>query len=639
MQHHPQIEFQRRERAVSHRMLLVACGLILGFTGISVRLWWVQVKQHEPLEAEAADLRHVRRDLPAQRGSVWDRNGSLLAQDLTLHDIYADTHHLADINVVRSRYAKLCGLNLKTLKLQRTDEEIVNGYRRIVAETLACRMGCDPNELLAMMTPEPGEPAEPIFLKDLNVEEAAAWRAFFDQNAITGVYTRKRIERFRPADDRMIHLLGLVTKEQLDKEGRLLPRKGAEGVEQLMDRTLSGTAGYEDVEMDATRARELPGYAGQVRPPVHGQHIVLTVDMPMQQMLEKTLLEAYRTHSPKKVVAVIVEPSSGSILAMASEPREQVNKLNETERRNMAVTDTYEPGSVMKILTITAAIESGACSLNTQFNCHGGEYREASTKVWLKDHGSYGSLSVKDILAHSSNIGAYMVAKATGRQAFYDGIKRFGLGEVTALGLPREQKGKIRPVEEWTSSSLSRLAMGYEVSATPLQMTMAVASIANGGKLMQPRLVERVLSADRSVCQTIDPVMVRQVCSPGTAAKVTEAMEFVVTNGTGKSGAIEGIRVAGKTGTAQLIDRATGKYSKVHRAVSFAGFAPVERPRLACLVLLEDPHAENTEDIYGGKISAPIFADIVKKALDIMAVAPERDLRLTLVPDPQGGGQ
>jgi cell division protein FtsI/penicillin-binding protein 2 len=359
----------------------------------------------------------------------------------------------------------------------------------------------------------------------------------------------------------------------------------------------------------------------------------------MQQMLEKTLLEAYRTHSPKKVVAVIVEPSSGSILAMASEPREQVNKLNETERRNMAVTDIYEPGSVMKILTITAAIESGACSLNTQFNCHGGEYREASTKVWLKDHGSYGSLSVKDILAHSSNIGAYMVAKATGRQAFYDGIKRFGLGEVTALGLPREQKGKIRPVEEWTSSSLSRLAMGYEVSATPLQMTMAVASIANGGKLMQPRLVERVLSADRSVCQTIDPVMVRQVCSPGTAAKVTEAMEFVVTNGTGKSGAIEGIRVAGKTGTAQLIDRATGKYSKVHRAVSFAGFAPVERPRLACLVLLEDPHAENTEDIYGGKISAPIFADIVKKALDIMAVAPERDLRLTLVPDPQGGGQ
>lgn len=639
MQHHPQIEFQRRERAVSHRMLLVACGLILGFTGISVRLWWVQIKQHEALESDAADLRHVRKDLPAQRGCVWDRNGSLLAQDLTLHDIYADTHHLADINVVRSRYAKLCGLSLKALKRQRTDEQIVDAYRRIVAETLASRMDCAADDLLAMMTPEPGEPAEPIFLKDLNVEEAAAWRAFFDQNAITGVYTRKRIERFRPADDRMIHLLGLVTKEQLDKQGRLLPRKGAEGVEQLMDGILSGTAGYEDVEMDATRSRELPGYAGQVRPPVHGQHIVLTVDMPMQQMLEKTLLEAYQKHSPRKVVAVIVEPSSGSILAMASEPREQVNKLNETERRNMAVTDTYEPGSVMKILTVTAALESGACSLGTHFNCHGGEYKEASTDVWLKDHGSYGSLSVKDILAHSSNIGAYMVAKATGRQPFYDCIKRFGLGEVTALGLPREASGKIRPVDKWTSSSLSRLAMGYEVSATPLQMTMAVASIANGGKLMQPRLVDRILSSDRAECQTIEPIMVREVCSPGTAAKVTEAMEFVVTDGTGKSGAIEGVRVAGKTGTAQLIDRATGKYSKVHRAVSFAGFAPVEQPRLACLVLLEDPHAENTEDIYGGKISAPIFADIVKKALDIMAVAPERDLRLTLVPDPQGGGQ
>jgi cell division protein FtsI/penicillin-binding protein 2 len=636
---HPQIEFQRRERAVSHRMLLLACALILGFTGISVRLWWVQVKQNDTLEAEAADLRHVRKDLPAERGCIWDRNGTLLVQDLTFHDIYADTNHLSDANVVRAKYAKLCGISVKALKLSRTDEQIVDGYRRLVAETLSARLECDAAELLDMLTEDKGKPVEPILIKDLNVEEAAAWQAFLDQNHITGVYKRKRIERFRPADERMIHLLGLVTKEQIDKQGNTLPRKGAEGVEQLMNSTLAGTSGFEDVEMDATRSRELPGYAGAVQPPQHGQHLVLTVDMPIQLMLEKTLLDAYEQFHPRKIVTVLVEPSTGSIVAMASEPREQINKKGETERRNMALTDTYEPGSVMKIITLTSAIDSGAVSLNTHFNCHDGNYQESGTGVWLQDHGSYGSLSVKEILAHSSNIGAYMVAKSMGKQTFYDYMKRFGLGDVTALGMPREAGGKIRPVDKWTGTSMSRLAMGYEVAATPLQMTMAVAAVANQGKLMQPRLVDRVLSSNRSECKTVAPVVVREVCKPATAARMTEAMEYVVTDGTGKPAQVEGVRVAGKTGTAQLIDRATGKYSKVHRAVSFAGFAPVEQPRLACLVLMEDPHAQNTEDIYGGKLSAPIFADIIKKSLDLMAVAPERDLRLTLVPETEGGHQ
>lgn len=619
-------------------MMLFACALIFGFTGISVRLWWVQVKHQEQLEDEAADLRHVRKDLPAQRGCIWDRNGTLLVQDLTFHDIYADTNHLADPNVVRTKYAKLCGLSVKALKLRRTDEEIVEAYRRLVAEALSARIGCDHAELLDMLTAEKGKPVEPILVKDLNVEEAAAWRSFFEQNHITGVYTRKRIERFRPADDRMIHLLGQVTREQIDKKGNVLPRRGAEGVEELMNHVLGGTPGFEDVEMDATRSRELPGYAGAVQPPQHGQHLVLTVDMPIQLMLEKVVLDAYEQFHPRKIVSVLVEPMSGSIVAMASEPRAQTNKKGDTERRNMALTDSYEPGSVMKIITLSSAIDSGAVTLNTHFNCHDGNYQESGTGVWLQDHGHYGNISVKEILAHSSNIGAYMVAKSMGRQIFYDYMKRFGLGDRTALGMPREAAGKLREVEKWTATSVSRLAMGYEVAVTPLQMTMAVATIANGGKLMQPRIVDRVLSADRSECKTLEPVVVRQVCKPSTAARMTEAMEYVVSDGTGKPAQIPGLRVAGKTGTAQLFDHATRKYSKVHRAVSFAGFAPVENPRLACLVLMEDPHAENTEDIYGGKLSAPIFADIIQKALDLMAVAPERDLRLTLVPEITPGG-
>jgi cell division protein FtsI/penicillin-binding protein 2 len=194
-------------------------------------------------------------------------------------------------------------------------------------------------------------------------------------------------------------------------------------------------------------------------------------------------------------------------------------------------------------------------------------------------------------------------------------------------------------LDKWTGVSMSRLAMGYEVSVTPLQMVMAVSAVANQGKLMQPRLIDRVLSADRSTSTKVAPSVIREVCTPRTAAQMVEALENVVTLGTGKPAIIEGMRVAGKTGTAQLFDHRTGQYSKVHRAVSFAGFAPAEKPRLACLVLMEDPHAENTEDIYGGTLCAPIFKEIIERAFQIMAVAPERDLRLTLVPDPEGGGQ
>jgi len=637
MSQHPQIELQRRERAVSSRMLWMACILILGFTGISVRLWWVQVRMHEQLEAKATDLRHVRKDLQAHRGCIWDRNGTLLAQDLTLHDLHADTNHLDDPNVVRAKYAKLCGLSIKALKRLKTDEQIVADYRRLVAESLAARLECDAGELLTMLMP--GNVVEPILLKDLNIEEASAWQSYLEQNSITGIYTRKRIERLRPAGDRMIHLLGLVSKDHYDKAGDFHPGKGVEGIEQLMEQTLAGTDGFEDVEMDASRSRELPGYAGLVQPPVHGQHLVLTVDMPLQQMLENTLREAYDHYSPRKIVSLLVEPSTGSILAMASEPREQINKNGETERRNMAVVDQYEPGSVMKIITLATAIDCGAVSLGSRFNCHGGDYTEPANDVHLTDHGSYGMLTVGEILQHSSNIGAYMVAKAMGKDRFYEGMKRFGLGEPTALGLPREASGKLRPLDKWTGVSMSRLAMGYEVSVTPLQMVMAVSAVANQGKLMQPRLIDRVLSADRSTSTKVVPSVVREVCTPRTAAQMVEALENVVTLGTGKPAIIEGMRVAGKTGTAQLFDHRTGQYSKVHRAVSFAGFAPAEKPRLACLVLMEDPHADNTEDIYGGTLCAPIFKEIIERAFQIMAVAPERDLRLTLVPDPEGGGQ
>lgn len=636
MQRHPQIEFQRRERAVSHRMLLIACALICGFTGISVRLWWLQVRMQQPLAAEAAALRLDKKDLPALRGSIWDRNGSLLAQDLTLHDIYADKNHLEDAKVVRPKLAQLRGVTSSQLKKQMTDAEVVNAYRKVVAATLAPRLHLEEDELLAVLNT--GGLAAPILLKDLATEEAAEWKKFLTQNLITGVYDRSRAERFRPAEERLIHVLGLVSKDQIDKDGKHQARRGVEGIEQLMDSTLRGTSGFEYIERDATGKRELPGFAGQVQPPIHGQHIVLTIDMHLQQMLEECLKRAYDQYAPMtKVTSVLVEPATGSILAMASEPREQVNKDGGVERRNMVVTDVYEPGSTMKIITLSAALDEGVVSIDRKFDCHMGEYRESGGKVVVRDDESLGTLSVKDILVHSSNIGAYKVAKQLGDERFYEYMKRFGLGTRTGLGLPRESAGILRTPDKWSGLSMSRLAMGYEISATPLQMVMAVAAIANKGKLMQPRLVEKVMSADRKVIHSLEPIVVRQAVNARVAALMTDALETVVKDGTGKKAAIEGVRVAGKTGTAQRYDPILKKYQSSRRVVSFAGFAPVEQPKIACLVVLDDPKTEVHTDLYGGKLAAPLFAEIVKNALEQMAAAPARRPQLTLAQDQEEG--
>jgi cell division protein FtsI/penicillin-binding protein 2 len=262
--------------------------------------------------------------------------------------------------------------------------------------------------------------------------------------------------------------------------------------------------------------------------------------------------------------------------------------------------------------------------------------------VWVRDDESNGTLSVKNILAHSSNIGAYKVAKRLGAERFHEYIQRFGLGS-RALGLPREAAGIVRPLEKWNGgTSLSRIAMGYEVSVTPLQMAMVVSSIANRGALMKPRLVDRLVSYDKKEVEVLPPVIVRQACSAATARKIADSLEAAVVEGTGKQAAIEGLRVAGKTGTAQRYDpeaKGKDKYPDGHFVVSFAGFAPVENPRIACVIVIDDPKSSEKGQLYGGKLAAPVFAKVVGRAFELMAIAPERPTAVTLNQDSTGGAQ
>lgn len=636
MQAHPKLESQRRERAVCNRMIMLSMCMILGFTGISVRLWWLQVRKADELAEKAAKLRLDKVPTPSLRGSIFDRNGELLVQDRTETEFYVDKKHLEDVNFVRPRLASLQKVSQTTLKKTMTDDQIIDTYRTHIIAKLAPRLQMPEEDLLKVL--QPGGIKSPVISgpKPLLTEETYDFQKFIAENKVGCVYPKPEAVRFRPASERLIHVLGYVSKKQLDKDRNELPRKGVEGIEQRMNDILSGVDGWEYIERDAKR-REMPGFAGAVQPPQHGHHIVLTIDMHAQLMLENELAEAYKEHSPNKIMAVLVEPSTGSILAMASEPRAQINKKGETEHRNMALTDVYEPGSTMKIITLTGGIDTGAVTLNTEFFCHNGFYHE-SNEVEVRDDESLGTLTVKGILTHSSNIGAYQVAKRLGSERFHDYITRFGFGERTALNMPREAKGKVYPLKDWRGSSLSRIAMGYKISVTPLQMAMAVSAIANKGKLMQPRLVDRVWSYDRSETEIVPPVEVRQVCSPATARAMTEALENVVIEGTGKKAQIEGVRVAGKTGTAQRCNPDNGRYQHGHYVVSFVGFAPVESPKVAAVIIIDDPKSENKSDLYGGKLAAPLFARVMKNALDLLNTTPVASAPSAPNP-PQGGHQ
>ena len=610
------------DRGLCRRMIIVGAMFVAGFACVTGKLYWLHRIKAQEFAKEAENLRHVETNIPALRGSILDRDGELLAQDRTLHEVYADKKHLYDAKVILAPLALTLGITKADLARKMSEQEMVETYVRYVSDTLAAKAGMTPDELWKVL--QPGGLAAPLLAKKLEKEDAKSWEDLLKTSNIKGVRLRSYTKRFLPAGDRVVNIVGLVNVQQ----------NGVEGVEELMNVTLEGLDGYEEMEMDALRQRVLPGGVNKREEPKHGSHVVLTLDMDLQQYLEDVMLREHEKYKTQKAQAIIIDPSTGSILAMAGVPKFQpLPDGKNVERRNLIVTDIFEPGSTMKIFTVAAAMEAGVISSGSTIFCNNGIYEEPDNDVVLRDHVSLGYVTVRKIIEESSNIGAYKIAKKLGDDRFYAAIKNFGFGSKTALNMPRESSGIVKPLEKWSGTTLSRAAMGYEVSVTPLQLVMALGAIANHGTLMKPRLVESIISPDGNKEQRQPTVAIRQVCSARVAKSVTDMLEGVVTEGTGKQAAIEGVRVAGKTGTAKLYDptmKGKLKYREGHYVVSFAGFAPADNPKLACVVVLTDPKVNDPSLLYGGKLAAPLFAEIMKEALTHMETAPQREIKMTL---------
>jgi cell division protein FtsI (penicillin-binding protein 3) len=405
---------------------------------------------------------------------------------------------------------------------------------------------------------------------------------------------------------------------------------GLEGIERAFNAELAGTPGKAIVGRDAL-GREVTA-PHVLAPPAPGHGVMLTLDRTIQYIAEREIDAAYRRAGAKAAMAVVLEPRTGDILALAIRPTFNPNTFLEAPSkdhwRNRAVTDPFEPGSTFKVILAAAALEEAVVRPDDRIYGENGAFTVAKTTIhdWKK----YGWLTFSEVLQNSSNVGSIKVGLALGRDRYHRYMSAFGFGAPTGVGLPGESRGLVRDPRQWSLLSLPTMSIGQEVSVTALQMVAAFGAVAAGGILMQPRLVQATFDTEGRELRRFEPRAVRQVTSPETARTLTRILVRVVDQGTGRNAAIPGYEVAGKTGTAQKLDPATRRYSRAPGVLSFVGWAPADEPRFVMLVMLDEPKNER----WGSEAAAPIFGAIGREILRYLEVPPRDAQPLQIVTGP-----
>lgn len=563
------------------RCALVCLGFTALFSAFSFRLVYLQMTKHDEYAGLAAEKHVYKQAIYAERGSILDANDEVLAHNTPVETVVADATHLNNRDA-------LIPLLRDALKIPADElSEKLQGDRRYI--------------ILKREVPE----AVAVALKD-------KLRA---QN-LRGIYFERDSARIYPNGSMLCHVIGFTDFEH----------RGIQGVESSMEEYLHGQDGYRYIEHNRA-GQEMVLYRGQERTPRNGYQVHLTIDLNLQNIVENEIDAAMREYTPQKATIILMRPQTGEILAMANRPHFDLNQRSEAkpeQMKNRAIIDMMEPGSTFKIVSAAAALNEHKVRPDTTIFCENGLWNYGGRP--LHDHKPYADLSVRDVLVKSSNIGAAKLAMSVGEQKFYEYIRRFGFGERTGVELPGEISGVIRPPQSWSKISITRIPMGHEVGVTPLQMTSAMATIANGGKLVTPRIVKSITTEDGKIVSTFSPVVLRQVISPETAAQIGNALRGVVSDrGTAAAAAVPGFTISGKTGTAQKVDP-KGGYEHGKYVVSFSGYLPSENPEFVGLVVLDDAHTTKPELNYGGLVAGPIFSHIAEKAARYLDLEPHEEV-------------
>ncbi len=552
--------------------------------------------------------------LPAPRGAIFDRYGELLAADRRTYSVVVDRNLLRDVNLAKRTVS--AELNIRTNEIHRhfTEEQ---ARQRSVDRCLALlgpRLGLSPARLRRDVGDAPR--GEVVVKKDLGDEEAQALKDYIDEQDLPGVFVRDAMRRLHPFPDVGVHVLGFTNNENA----------GVEGIEKSLDAVLRGTPGRQWFERDPGGG-ENPSTTRLVQPPRTGRSVRLTIDHPIQRLLEAQLDEAGNDPAEiyvprlraRGVSVILLDPATNSIIALANRPHHTLADLSRITA-NIAVSETFEPGSTFKLGAYVGALDSQLVGLATPLMLHGGYYQKDAIRI-KDDHPIQGA-TVLRAFAHSSNIAAYKLASQLGA-ARYDGyLRALGFGRRSGVDLPNEAPGLLRPPSAWGKLSLRSLSFGYEVSVTPLQLVNAYSAVVNGGVWRTPRLVEAILNEKGEVIEERPPGEGKRVCSATTARHLRTAMIETVQKGTAKRAAIPGFLVGGKTGTAQRYVPARRAYADGAYVVSFVGFVEsAAGPELIGVVVIDDANVPRGNE-YGGQLAAPLFRRICASVLAHRGVNP-----------------
>ncbi|MCM8757884.1 MAG: penicillin-binding protein 2 [Candidatus Omnitrophica bacterium] len=425
---------------------------------------------------------------------------------------------------------------------------------------------------------------------------------------IDGLGFIKESKRAYPNGYLASHLLGFAGLDNV----------GLEGIELFYDNYLKGKAGLALFLRDA-KGNKLE-LIEKITPPIDGSDLVLTIDETIQYIAERELDKVFKVFRAKHAMIIVINPFTGEILALANRPTFDLNRANYTDvevRKNIAITDMFEPGSSFKIVTAAAILEEGKVKEDDRFFCENGSYRVGNHI--LHDHRPHGWLTFKEVIEQSSNIGTTKLAQILGPDIIYRYVKSFGFGSCLGIDLPGEIAGTIKSPKFWSKTSIGAVPIGHEVGVTALQLVSAISVIANGGLLMKPFILKEVRNRDGEKIKEFSPQIIRRVISEETSRRLKDILVGVVENGTGKLAKIEGFKVAGKTGTAQKIG-SDGRYVHDRFVASFIGFVPADNPVIAICIVIDEPYPY----YFGGVVCAPVFKRVASDILKYLQITSEK---------------
>lgn len=564
-------------------VLVIFFAVALGITG---KLGYEQLFNASKLESGALNARLREIDIKANRGTIYDRNGDPLAISIASQSVYINP------KLIRKEDQRE-----NTEKRQDKDE---------VIQSLASILEIDASEIEEKVEKDV---SFAYIKRRITDEQAEALKEL----KYTGVYFLEESRRSYPKGSLASHIVGFAG----------IDNQGLNGIELQYDNTLLGTSGKFLMEYDGV-GNELPNATEKYVPSEPGCDLYLTIDETIQYVVERELKKVVQEQNAASATALVMDVKTGALLAMGNYPDYDPNDYGAVDSSvwsNFAVNGLYEPGSTFKILTTAMVLEERVTSADENFYCPGYQYIGKMKMNCHKKIG-HGAETFTQGVANSCNPVFVEVSRRLGMNKFYDYLEGFGMTKPTGLDLPGEADSLIVPEKTAVPYDLAAMSIGQSNAFTPIQMITAISSVANGGKLMKPYIVEKIMDPDGNLVKETKPEVVRQVISEETAREVWTILETVVSSGTGKQGQVEGYKIAGKTGTAEKV--ANGGYSARARVVSFAGFAPADAPQIACLVIVDEPI-----DAHGGSTAGPVFKNIMEDTLRYLEVPKEVTLQET----------